>query len=611
MEKNMKKSHYTMRENSLYMFQLAWKYQRAVIFIMVGMACLTVAIRLLELLITPILLQQIEVRGSLLNVINWLLFFVVSLIVCKGLLAYLTANTTLGRLGLRLQLIAQESKKIQQTSYPNIEDSRFLEKYATAMRSTMSNGSATEAIWETFSKIIQSILGFVIYLLLLSNLNLFLALIVIITSSLSYLFHQKMNRKAQEYRESEEEINKELYYIQQRGEDLAFAKDIRLFSMAAWLKEMYQKALLNYQELVSKKEKHYSQANLLDVGLNLLRNSISYSYLVYLSILNEWLVSEFLLYFMAISGFSQWIQMILTGFSKLHQESLDISHLRNFLEYDEPFLFEDGREIVPDNHQEYEICLNDVSFTYPGAKTPTFEGLNLCFRSGESVAIVGLNGAGKTTLVKLICGFLDPTSGEVRLNGINIKEFNRRDYYRHFSAVFQNFSILETTILENITQDINKINASKVTECIKKAGLEEVIAKLPQGIETHLGKLVYEDGIELSGGQLQRLMLARALYKDSPMLILDEPTAALDPIAENDIYQKYHELIENRLSIFISHRLASTRFCHRIIYLEQGKVIEEGNHEELLIANGQYKALFDVQRKYYQEEVEFDGYNTI
>ncbi len=213
----------------------------------------------------------------------------------------------------------------------------------------------------------------------------------------------------------------------------------------------------------------------------------------------------------------------------------------------------------------------------------------------------GLNGAGKTTLVKVMCGFLDPTEGRVLLNGQDIRKYNRRDYYGLFSAVFQEFLIMPTTIATNVAQSEEEIDMDRVKACLDKAGLKEKVESQPRQYQTLLNREVYEDAIMLSGGESQRLMLARALYKDAPMIILDEPTAALDPIAEADMYAKYHAMTRGKSSVYISHRLASTRFCDRILLMDQAKIIEEGTHEALLALGGRYAELFAVQSKYYQE----------
>ena len=213
--------------------------------------------------------------------------------------------------------------------------------------------------------------------------------------------------------------------------------------------------------------------------------------------------------------------------------------------------------------------------------------------------MVGANGAGKTTLVRLLCGLYDPDEGEVLLNGVNIKEYNRRDYYQLFSAVFQEFSLLAGEIGENVACFEQETDSYRMRDCMEKAGLAGKVEALPEGYGTHLVKEVYDDAVELSGGEQQRLVMARLLYKDSPVMILDEPTAALDAIAESDIYRKYHELSRGKSSVFISHRLASTRFCDRIILLRDGKVAEEGTHEELMTLGKSYAELFRIQSRYY------------
>ena len=245
--------------------------------------------------------------------------------------------------------------------------------------------------------------------------------------------------------------------------------------------------------------------------------------------------------------------------------------------------------------------MEHVSFRYPGAPQDTLHNFNLTIHPGEKLAIVGLNGAGKTTVVKLLCGFYDPDEGRVLLNGTDIRQWNRQEYYSLLSAVFQDFSMLDITVAESVAQSVDRIDRQRVVQCLEKAGLMGLVEQFPQGLDTHIGRTVYLDGVLMSGGEFQRLMLARALYNNGPILVLDEPTAALDPIAENDIYMKYHEMTAGKTSVFISHRLASTRFFDRIILIDHGRIAEEGTHEDLMKRNGLYAKLFEVQSRYYQE----------
>lgn len=217
------------------------------------------------------------------------------------------------------------------------------------------------------------------------------------------------------------------------------------------------------------------------------------------------------------------------------------------------------------------------------------------------MALIGLNGAGKTTLVKLLCGLYAPTSGTIRIDGVPAAEFRRDDYAALFAPVFQEvrtacFSLAETAACAFGPE----VDRERAERCLRAAGLGEKLDALPHGMDTHLDKQVNPDGIELSGGEAQKLMMARALYKDAPVLVLDEPTAALDPIAENEVYEQYRRMAAGKTSLFISHRLASTRFCDRIVLLRDGGIAEEGTHETLLAAGGEYARLYEIQSCWYQ-----------
>ena len=356
-----------------------------------------------------------------------------------------------------------------------------------------------------------------------------------------------------------------------------------------------------YIAFQKKAQSVYIWASIIDLFLAFMRNAIAYAFLISMVIQNGLSVAEFLLYFTAVGGFTGWVSGILNGLSILYKQSLDITTIRECLEYEEPFQLDTGEHIEAVMGKRYEIRLEGVSFRYPGAYNDTLTNINLTLHPGEKLAVVGLNGAGKTTLVKLICGFIDPTSGRVLLNGRDIRDYNRTDYYTMFSAVFQEFSLLAGTIATNIAQSEVDIDMQRVRECAKNAGLDVKIDRLPNGYETYLNRAVYEGAILLSGGETQRLMLARALYKNAPFIILDEPTASLDPIAESNLYQKYHNLTSGRSSVYISHRLASTRFCDRILLIDNASICEEGTHEELLRLGGKYAELYEVQNKYYKK----------
>jgi ABC-type multidrug transport system fused ATPase/permease subunit len=251
------------------------------------------------------------------------------------------------------------------------------------------------------------------------------------------------------------------------------------------------------------------------------------------------------------------------------------------------------------------ISLRNVSYTYPKADAPALKDINIDIKPGERIAIVGANGAGKTTLVKLICGLYRPQTGSISLAGIDISEYNRDEYFTLFSTVFQDIHLLSTDIAGNVSQAVPEAtDLERVFACLKLAGLYEKVQTMPLAEKTMLVRQINDDAVELSGGELQKLALARALYKDAPVIVLDEPTAALDPIAESEIYRKYAELTRGRTSIYISHRLASTRFCDRILFLDNHTVEETGTHDELMDLGGKYARMFDVQSQYYKRDGE-------
>lgn len=601
--KSKNKPKYSVLQNVCWMIRLAWKKRKRVPLMCILIAFTEIIINLAQLYITPEILRCVEQHTSIGSLFGTIAGFTGILFFARGIKEYLSTTETFPRIDVRSTIISMISRKSCTTSFPNTLDAEFIKLREKANSACTDNDKATEAIWKVLTDLLMDVSGFLVYLSILSHLDPVLLVIVIITCLTGFYVSRSTSNWVYAHREDEEIYFAKKYYIRGKSESVVLAKDIRIFGLQDWLNELLNHVHDIYLDFRLKVEKKYLLADITEAVLTMVRNGIAYVYLIRLTVNEGLSVPDFLLYFTAVSTFTTWVMGILRDITKLHKDSLDISTVREFLEYPEPFKFEEG-ESVPEA-KSYELRLENVSFRYSGADHDTIHQMNLTIHPGEKLAIVGLNGAGKTTLVKLLCGLFDPTEGRVLLNGRDIRDFNRRDYYQLFSAVFQEFSVLEVTVAENIAQTAENMDYERIDDCTQKAGLSTLIQELPKGLDTHVGKEVFLDGVLFSGGQMQRLMLARALYKDGPILMLDEPTAALDPIAENDIYRKYNDMTQGKTAVFISHRLASTRFCDRIIFMADGTIAEEGSHESLLSKNGEYAKLFEVQSRYYQEGRDF------
>lgn len=595
------KPKYNIWQNTAFMLSMSWGSYRSVPFFCVGTALLTSAHSILEMLTAPVILGLVEVSAPLPQLLQTIVLFTLGLLLLSGLETYVDGNAWYPRIGVRTHIILALNRKYTTTAYPNLLSPAFQTLHTKAQSSTNSNSEASEAVWVTWYRILNNLFCFIVYLLLLTGLNLWLVVLVLFTSAASYY----MNRRYYAWKyKNREEFNKNstrLNYFSNVPLNRNYAKDLRIFGFGNWLSELWEQSHSLYHVFLEEQQKKYLLVGITNLLMTFLRNGVAYAVLIIMTLQSNLPVSQFLLYFAAISGFAQWVTGILNEFNELERQSLDLNEIRAFLEWPEPFRYEGGKPLTIDPKGQYELKLEDVSFRYEGSDHDTLSHINLTIRPGEKIAIVGLNGAGKTTLVKLLCGFLDPTEGRVLLNGEDIKAFNRQEYYTLFSAVFQDFSLLEASVAANIAQRLEGYDEKKIHRCLEQAGLTEKIASLPKGLDTPIGRYVYEDGVEFSGGETQRLMLARALYRNAPLLVLDEPTAALDPLAESDIYQKYNAMTQGRTALFISHRLASTRFCHRILFLQEGHIAEEGTHDSLLRLGGGYAKLFEVQSRYYQE----------
>ena len=580
-----------------------WKYQKSLFLFDILFIIFPLVSNLAWFYMSPTILSKIEQGVPLSEFLLTILFFVGVISFINMTWNYSSSNMTWPIMNFRMHVLDEVTQKTATTSYPNFLNEKFKNLMNNAASACQNDGSAIIMTFSRVRSMVVSLVLFGVYLYFLSELNLILAVVVIVLSSTMFFYNRWAYAWGYRHRDEEGEAGRKWGYLHDNIIKLPLIKETKLFGLQDWLDDIFADVKDIYHALSVKREKFFVWRGVMNLVTDLLRNGVAYYVLITIAIRDDLPASTFVLMFSAIGNFSSQVGAVLDGYNQIRNSCLNISNLREFLEFEEPFKFEDGEPIPP--AKDYEIKLENVSYTYPGSDKKILDNLNLTVHRGEKLAMVGLNGAGKTTIVKLICGFLDPDEGRVLLNGNDIRDFNRREYYKLFSAVFQQFSIIDMTVAETVAQSVDDIDLDRVKDCIEKAGLTKAISELPNGLDTHIGRDVYLDGVQLSGGQTQRLMLARSLYKDGPILMLDEPTAALDPLAENDIYMKYNSMSGGKTSVFISHRLASTRFCDRIVYIADGKAAEEGTHEELIALGGGYAKLFEVQSRYYREDGDF------
>lgn len=507
-------------------------------------------------------------------------------------------------------------EKYMTCSYEKLEDADFTAHYKEADGYLADDNHFLSEAAMHIIEIGSGALGIILYFSILIRLPKWVLAVLITGTIVELLISRNAENERKKRQETIGRLTRKADYMNKTAADVRSAKDIRIFGMIPWLEEKFTAVLDRFHIENTQVEKQRIRIAGIRAGISGVLEILTGILLAVFVLQEKLSLAEYILYVGAIRSFSMWSFQFGTLMQNFYRMNGDLSRIRSFIDGEETIQLntqtqvnkQSNRSIVNTTRMKFDhvskIEFLHVFYRYPKSDRWIVKDLSFVIEDGEKIALVGMNGAGKTTMIKLLCGLLIPTKGTIRINGVSSTDISREDYYRLFSTVFQDIHLFPASIQKNIVCSDEQIDPIRFDDAVKKSGMDQVAQKFRDGLNTLLVAEVDENAVNLSGGQVQKLMLARAIYKNAPILLLDEPTAALDPIAEKNIYLQYNEMAEGKVSVFISHRLASTVFCDRIFFMKNGIIAEEGTHEELIQKKGDYYEAFSVQSKYYQEEEE-------
>ncbi len=598
---------YGVISNCRYIFEKFVKYRKSLILFIITGSIAAASMTYLWSFIGKLVIDMIEQQASSPDKdIKPLLYL--TLITSAAELLFMWLNTvssmkmSVGFTYVRLMIIKERIAKTLGMEYEALETPEMLDRLQKAKRATAGDWQGVQGMMTYMQVMGVQIISVTIAVAIMTTFNPWIILIIVVLSFAQFLFFDYIRKKdKKEMWDAMMPHWRKLEYMENVTTDFSYAKDIRLFGMQKYLAkkqiDVYDEELRHW----IKSRQYWIYNTIFAHGISLLRQLIIIGWLVYSVVFNGLSIGNFTLYTASAAAFSNAINEILQALSALRERSAHTDDYRSFM--DIPSADDKAQTIPIPPADKYTFEFKNVSFKYRGQEKYALKNVNLTLHAGEKLAVVGLNGAGKSTFIKLLLRLYDVTEGCILMNGTDIRKFDRKEYYELFAPAFQDVMVFAFPVAENVSMkepfNTDKAEAEKM---LRLAGLGDKLDKLEKGVDTELLKVLYDDGVDLSGGEKQKLALARALYKKSKIIVLDEPTAALDALAEFRLYQSFNELVGDRTAVYISHRLSSTRFCDRVAMFKDGEMVEIGTHDSLMEADGAYADMFRVQAQYYVED---------
>ena len=589
-----------------YFFKIAFQYRPSYVFLLLFQILLQ-AISPFSKIIFPTLIIE-ELTKVPLNQVNlsnltWILVlflaveFIIPFLMNLNWMFLLHNENMLNKYWKKLM-----GDKMMQMRFYHLENPDVLDQISKAQDGLLGYGNnlgGFQALINNIISILSNFLSVVGIIYIIAQINIWLIFILIGIVGLRLWNQSQIKKLNIQQWEERKRMNRENEYYSSLLTDFKYGKDIRLYACKDLLitkNKEYIEDTYQYQIKINQK---FKKLTIIDNLFNMINQLLTYGYVAYYFIQSYISIAQYSLYVTSINTFISSSYSIFNSFLNIRQNTKMMSEFKKFMEIDATYQ-EGNVKINPNDPIVLEF--KDVSFAYPNTTEYVLRHINYRMEGQKKISIVGENGAGKSTFIKLLMRLYDPTEGEILLNGINIKEIPIQDYYALFSVVFQDYQLIGFNLGEQITSS-DTFDEEKVLQILSEVQFNHKMENLQKGLATSMLKYFDDQGIELSGGESQKIAIARALFKDGKILILDEPTSALDPLAEYEIYSQFHKMTQGKLTFYISHRLSSCRFCDEIMVLEHGEIVQLGHHDKLILdEKGKYFEMFKAQAKYYQDD---------
>lgn len=589
----MKKKEPGLWSNCAFLMKFTWRTNKKIFFYKIPQILRNVVSPFIPIVFVRLILNEITIGRSMRQLLLYVALLAGATFIADAagaLLDYLTQrqmDLTVKKIKNHLGTIVMEMP-YSDAEQPKIRDFILLAQ----------DGTNFSQVLDQAANIITSIVtiaGLAAIIITVQPLIfVFVALVVLFR-----LIADKKNRKLwDKWRPRYAPVMRKSNYLFRIMKGIDFGKEIRINSLEDWVYDKTDEvAELSYR-MAGQHNAEIQRCNILSTAASILQECAVYVILAYRVVFRGMSIGDFSMYSTSVSTFSNSVSSIVGSISSMMQTGMFVRDFRQCIEIAEQSRQSNAGGISAAKIDDVVLEFRNVSFKYPGTDRLILKNINLTLQKNISLSIVGVNGAGKTTLIKLLCRLYAPTSGEILLNGVNIQEYAYDEYIDLIGTVFQDFKLFNFSVRENVSFDENA-NEEKVLQCLRMSGLGEKISRLAAGIDTNISKEFDSGGIEFSGGEAQKLAMARTLYKNAPVIVLDEPTSALDPIAEAEIYAKFHDITKDKTTIYISHRMSSCRFCDKIAVLDNGEIVQYGSHKELMEKDGLYSKMWNMQAQYY------------